>query len=92
MVDCVYVGGIMEFKSIKEFIKLINDSKIIEFQMKLDYVSLKIKKGERKLNHINNLKSKEYSMIKLNNVIEENALDKETSGSYIISPVVGIYY
>lgn len=60
--------------------------------MKLDGVSLKIKKSERKSNHINTFKSKEYSMIELNNAIEESALDKEASESYIISPVVGIYY
>lgn len=82
----------MEFELIKELIKLMNDSRIIEFQIKLDGVSLKIKKSEEKSNHINTLKSKEYSMIKFNNAIEESVFDKETSGSYIISPVVGIFY
>lgn len=60
--------------------------------MNLDGVSLKLKKSEEKSNHVSTLKSKEYSMIKLNNAIEESTFDKETLESYITSLVVGIFY
>ncbi|MDF2883261.1 MAG: acetyl-CoA carboxylase, biotin carboxyl carrier protein [Clostridiaceae bacterium] len=82
----------MGFELIKELIILIDHSKIIDFKINLDGVSIEIKKSEEKSNHINTLKSKENSMIKLNNALKESALYKETSGSYIISPVVGIFY
>lgn len=85
----------MKFELILELIKLIDNSKLIELEMNLNDISLKIKKNQGESKTVNTLvKTKKYSLIKLNDVIGESAsaLDKQNLESYITSPVVGTYY
>jgi len=80
----------MEFELIKELIKLVNDSKIVDFQMNYSGISLRMAKSEVQLKKSNATNFSDNSTIK-NDVIEEIAIE-ENLESYIVSPVVGLYH
>lgn len=87
-----YIGDFMEFEFIEKLIKLVNYSKLTEFEISLEESSLKIKKSEVESDLINIIKDGESSTIEYKNSVKEIDVYTNNSESYIISPVVGIYY
>lgn len=74
----------MDFKSVKELIKLINDSQIMDFQINCNDINLKMVKNEIQF-------KEEKGSLTIKALSEKNTQNKIIE-NYIISPVVGTCY
>ncbi|SHE72120.1 acetyl-CoA carboxylase biotin carboxyl carrier protein [Clostridium fallax] len=98
----------MDYSSIKELISIINDSKLTTFEMELDGVVLKMKKGEsssqkkdedlKETHHESKSKvEKKRSELKEESInsaikIEDIEEKEEINGEMVNAPLVGTFY
>lgn len=85
----------MDYASIKELIKIVNDSELTTFEMEFDGVILKMGKGGVQPAPVTQEKVKPTPVSKpskIEDIKEEVVLEEEKGGTFVTSPIVGTFY
>lgn len=92
----------MDYASIKELIKMIDDSKLTSFELEFDGVSLKMGKGDFKGSSSTKgdtlIQEKTYKQQEIKSVLESVSSTEEinvkddVACNYVVSPIVGTFY